>query len=152
TAENVPESACHFSPIHVNVGDRTFSQTHVMPSERPSHTGLMMFSHAALIPHESASHARINGVRITVPITPNVICATFQMPSKTFLMKSPAEMTASRTLNRKLTNPESSSRPNGIPEKSPLNRMSVMPVIRSGIPVSTSRTVRIPLTNALSSS
>src|SRR5699024_8722864 len=152
TRAKMSESSCHFSPIHVNVGDRTFSQIHVMPSERPSHAGLMIFSHAALMPHDSACHARSSGVRITVLMTARVTLATFQMPSKTFLMKSPVSITASRTLNRKLTNPESSSRPNGIPEKSPLNKISVMPVIRTGIPVSTSRTVRMPLTKALSSS
>src|SRR5699024_1948417 len=119
TREKVSESSCHFSPIHVNVGDRTFSQIHVMPSERPSHAGLIMFSHAALMPHESACHASRTGVRITVLMTARVTLATCQMPSKTFLIKSPAEMTASRTLNKKLTNPESSSRPNGMPEKSP---------------------------------
>src|SRR5699024_11563912 len=117
TREKVSESSCHFSPIHVNVGDRTFSQIHVMPSERPSHAGLMIFSHAALMPQESACHASRRGVRITVLITARVTLATFQMPSKTFLIKSPASITASRTLNSKLTNPESSTRTKGKPEE-----------------------------------
>src|SRR5699024_7847310 len=85
TRLNVSDNSCHLSPIHVNVGDRTFSQIHVIPSDRPSHAGLITFSHAALIPHDRASHASSKGVRITVAITAKVTRATFQIPSKTFL-------------------------------------------------------------------
>ena len=51
--------------------------------------------------------------------------ARFSTPGTSVpLIQFPAAAAASRTLKRKSTTPESSSRPNGLPWKSPLTRMS----------------------------